>query len=362
MSRILVVDDEDAYRRHLQLALSNEGHEVKTAANGREAIDMGTRLRPDVLLTDWMLRDDIHGLHVVQVLHAVWPDIRALLMTAFPSEHLRSEAAKSYILDFIEKPFGLERLHQAVTWAEHHQETAQGFGSLAVLLVNRAGRIVNANERATDMLATLQPRQQPERFVSLFHADAVPDLDAANDRWVATRPLTPRPTRWYVRSQEPQVDGSRLIVLQVADETRLASAGLIGMLLGFSPAGRTRWPFDQRVLVIDPDGLNRTWFVSILENSGAGCYAVENLEQGKRLLAGDPDLKFVLVDCAKLIPEGQPCVEQLRATRDGVVVVAVTDNPEREQAKYTNVDFFLPAIWRIEDLIGLLTQNEAEDE
>jgi two-component system CheB/CheR fusion protein len=50
--RILVVDDNPDQLKSLALLLRGSGHEVHEARDGQEAIDVGLRVRPDVLLLD----------------------------------------------------------------------------------------------------------------------------------------------------------------------------------------------------------------------------------------------------------------------------------------------------------------------
>jgi DNA-binding response OmpR family regulator len=49
---ILVVDDEERIRSLLAAYLTQEGFRVVTAANGREALSVATRERPDLIILD----------------------------------------------------------------------------------------------------------------------------------------------------------------------------------------------------------------------------------------------------------------------------------------------------------------------
>lgn len=55
IGRVLVVDDDQDVRSVLFAALSDEGYEVATAADGEEAIEAVRRRRPDVILLDLMM-------------------------------------------------------------------------------------------------------------------------------------------------------------------------------------------------------------------------------------------------------------------------------------------------------------------
>ena len=54
-TKILVVDDDSNIRDMLKQYLENEGYEVKTAADGYEAIDTFKKYEPDLMLLDIML-------------------------------------------------------------------------------------------------------------------------------------------------------------------------------------------------------------------------------------------------------------------------------------------------------------------
>ena len=50
--RILIADDESIIRMGLKAMLQELGHEVLVAVNGREAIQMAQRHRPDLIILD----------------------------------------------------------------------------------------------------------------------------------------------------------------------------------------------------------------------------------------------------------------------------------------------------------------------
>jgi two-component system, cell cycle response regulator DivK len=49
---ILVADDTDDIRQIIRMMLEKKGHRVMEAADGREAVELATRGRPDVILMD----------------------------------------------------------------------------------------------------------------------------------------------------------------------------------------------------------------------------------------------------------------------------------------------------------------------
>ncbi len=118
MARALVVDDDQLLRFAVAGMLRKAGHEVQVAASGREGIDLGVRWRPDWLVTDWMLKDSLHGLHVASALQAVRPDMAAVLVTGFPLDDLEEAARDLGISGVLQKPFELEDLIATLTREE----------------------------------------------------------------------------------------------------------------------------------------------------------------------------------------------------------------------------------------------------
>ena len=112
--RILIVDDEPTYREYLERYLARGGLEVCTAETGAAAIETARDFAPDILLADWMLRCEMHGIEVGETLRSNQPELRILLMTGFPTADLEAEATRVGIDGFLEKPFSLEDLSQAI--------------------------------------------------------------------------------------------------------------------------------------------------------------------------------------------------------------------------------------------------------
>lgn len=52
MKKILVVDDDYDFLESLQLLLTNEGHDVRSAANGYDAIIQYREFKPDIVFLD----------------------------------------------------------------------------------------------------------------------------------------------------------------------------------------------------------------------------------------------------------------------------------------------------------------------
>jgi DNA-binding response OmpR family regulator len=109
MARILVVDDDPICTQLLGAFLSRDGHEVRCALSGREAVEVGGDFHADLLVTDWLL-DDRDGIAVVEALQAANPEMRTIFITATMSTVLRNLAKGLPVLAVLEKPLDIQEL------------------------------------------------------------------------------------------------------------------------------------------------------------------------------------------------------------------------------------------------------------
>ncbi|MBB3809114.1 response regulator [Pseudochelatococcus contaminans] len=114
MARILLVDDEASVRSFLKRGLELDGHQVETAGDGAEGLEVLTAEDGafDLLLTDvrMPLLDGIALSHAVQ---ARWPDLVILIMTGFSDQHERAQSLNN-LAGILLKPFSLGDLRQQV--------------------------------------------------------------------------------------------------------------------------------------------------------------------------------------------------------------------------------------------------------
>ena len=85
--RILIADDEPNIVISLEFLMQNSGYQVKTAANGDEALRQVTEFHPDLVLLDIMLPQK-NGFEVCQKIreNPAWGGIKVVMLTAKGSE------------------------------------------------------------------------------------------------------------------------------------------------------------------------------------------------------------------------------------------------------------------------------------
>ena len=109
MSSILIVDDEQSYRQLLSLVFEGDGHSIRTAMNGREALELLHAEPAEIIISDVKM-PDMDGIDLLRAVRETLPDVGVILMTAFASVETAREAFKLGADDFIQKPFDVEEL------------------------------------------------------------------------------------------------------------------------------------------------------------------------------------------------------------------------------------------------------------
>lgn len=107
--RVLVVDDEPDLTEVLAGALSGEGWQVRTAADGASALATAREFRPDAVVLDWML-PDLDGLRVLRELRREAREVCVLFLTARDAVEDRIAGITAGGDDYVTKPFSLEEV------------------------------------------------------------------------------------------------------------------------------------------------------------------------------------------------------------------------------------------------------------
>jgi two-component system cell cycle response regulator CpdR len=116
MARILVVDDEDSVRSFVERALTLDGHEVKIAGDGAEALDVLAAETFDLMLSDIRM-PLMDGVALALSAGRDCPDMTILLMTGFADQRERTVDLEMLIHDVVTKPFSLAQIREAVSGA-----------------------------------------------------------------------------------------------------------------------------------------------------------------------------------------------------------------------------------------------------
>jgi CheY-like chemotaxis protein/nitrate reductase NapAB chaperone NapD len=123
-----VIDDEPEIRRNLTFGLTQEDYEVTACPDGISAIHELDRARAagggyDVLVTD-IFMPDIDGLKILKVLKSQYPDLPVVVITGFGDDVLRFTALSEHNTAYLDKPFEIPELVEAIDSLTHGASTA----------------------------------------------------------------------------------------------------------------------------------------------------------------------------------------------------------------------------------------------
>ncbi|MBN2736745.1 MAG: response regulator [Spirochaetales bacterium] len=114
---IMVVEDAYIVAKDLQDSLSELGYYVTgIASTGKEAIQIASQNRPDLILMDVKLKGQMDGIEAAEVIRDFY-DIPVIYLTAYVDNHTLERAKRTEPVGYIVKPFKKEELHSTIEMA-----------------------------------------------------------------------------------------------------------------------------------------------------------------------------------------------------------------------------------------------------
>ena len=112
--RLLIVDDSSTVRRSIERhILSDRVTEIYQAANGREAMELFERYRPEFVTMD-LTMPEMDGLTCISKMMALKPDTRLMVISALGDAETAIEAVERGANEYVVKPFSAEDLNLAL--------------------------------------------------------------------------------------------------------------------------------------------------------------------------------------------------------------------------------------------------------
>lgn len=178
---ILIADDESIIRLGLKSMLEGLGHQVIAAANGREAIRLAERRRPDLAILDVHM-PFTNGLRAARAILASRP-LPILILTAFSEQELIDRATDLPIQGYLVKPVQPEELGAAITVAVKRFAESRALAARAAQLeadlaarklIDRAkGKLMQGGLSEEEAYRAIQERARRERQTLAAAAAAV---------------------------------------------------------------------------------------------------------------------------------------------------------------------------------------------
>ncbi|ODP30436.1 Transcriptional regulatory protein [Paenibacillus nuruki] len=109
MVRILIADDDPSILELIHMYLSREGYSVHTARDGKEAFDMLSNGKWDLIILDVMM-PHMDGWQLTQDIRRYYGDVPILLVTAKGESEDKIKGFRLGTDDYLAKPFVAEEL------------------------------------------------------------------------------------------------------------------------------------------------------------------------------------------------------------------------------------------------------------
>ena len=115
LKKVLIVDDEETLTWSMARSLSRDKdkYEVIIANNGKEALNLLTKSKVDLVISDIRM-PDINGLDLLVKIRKEYPQTKVIIMTAYGSSDVHKEANRRGSLYYVEKPFEISDIRRII--------------------------------------------------------------------------------------------------------------------------------------------------------------------------------------------------------------------------------------------------------
>ncbi len=146
--RVLLVDDQALFREGLETLLSvyDDIQVVGRAGNGREALDVAAKVRPDVVLMDVRM-PVLDGVRATSLLKKAQPHCRVIVLTTFDDDEYIFEALRSGAVGYLLKDVASVQLVGAIRSAARGE---------SVLEPSVAAKVISEFTRVSSMVPSKQ--------------------------------------------------------------------------------------------------------------------------------------------------------------------------------------------------------------
>ncbi len=138
--RVLLVEDDSATAKSIDLMLQSEGFVVDTTDLGEDGLEIGKLYDYDIIILDLML-PDIDGYEVLRRLRAARVNTPILILSGLTEQENKIKGLGTGADDYLTKPFDkrelIARIHAIVRRSKGHSDSVIRTGRLAVNLDTR---------------------------------------------------------------------------------------------------------------------------------------------------------------------------------------------------------------------------------
>jgi CheY-like chemotaxis protein len=109
----LIAEDTSSVRDFIVRTLRAPNRHILEAQDGQQALDVLTRQKIDLLITD-IVMPGVDGIALTLKALRLYPDLKIIMISGYPNERLRAHNLEALAHQILAKPFSLEELQEAV--------------------------------------------------------------------------------------------------------------------------------------------------------------------------------------------------------------------------------------------------------
>jgi DNA-binding NtrC family response regulator len=163
---ILIIEDETILRESLRDWLIDGGYDVETAKDGEVGLEAIANHDFGVVLLDLRLPGK-NGIEVLREAKTQKPELKIIIITAYPSLKTAVQAMKEGAVDYLPKPLDLDDLQKLIDGtlmpvAERKQGKSAGGEAIATLSLEKKDEGLNVSLVGWEYIdAYLSPKKEP---------------------------------------------------------------------------------------------------------------------------------------------------------------------------------------------------------
>ncbi|QNE88661.1 response regulator transcription factor [Corynebacterium incognita] len=214
---VALVDDEEALRKGIKIILdgTDDVTVVAEASNGKDAVEVISRARPDIVLMDIRM-PVMDGIAATAALHTIDKDLPIIMLTAFDTDTFIVDALRAGAVGFLLKSTGPEALVSAIRAAAAGQQMLSPDVVSNLLALARPVDPARQDAPTTpatdriqpDQLAYLSPR---EREIAQLIAQGLDNTAIAESLFISTTTV-----KTHVKNILHKIGGSNRVHIAIA--------------------------------------------------------------------------------------------------------------------------------------------------
>ncbi|MFV1961372.1 MAG: response regulator transcription factor, partial [Acidimicrobiia bacterium] len=140
MARVVLIEDDVEIRRLVAAALSEQGHDVESAAMAMDGLQLAVKGSPDLVVLDLGL-PDLDGTELLRMIRSV-SEVPIIVITARGADDVVVKTLDAGADDYLTKPFSMKQLEARVRAVLRRGSAAVTDGPIRVgeLMLDAASR------------------------------------------------------------------------------------------------------------------------------------------------------------------------------------------------------------------------------